>query len=463
MAVGNFAQLLIGKKEFKRAMPMCKKVHEAAPLNEVYVLNYVNCLAELDSYVDAIGVLKDYIDKSKSAGIQVYLALASVYRACLQAEKSILVLEVAKEKFPDNPECDRAIAEAYAELNPELASKAFEKAVLTSKKQVALKWNWSFVELRLGNFGLGWELYETGLNQAVGKAGRPLPAVMKQFPMITTFDEIDVDKYTILSAEQGIGDQILFLSCIEDMLKKSNNNKIILIAEDRMQKLLKRSFPSIEVRTFGFANSLLRQQHRLNGVFPIGSLMKLYRQNEGCFVAAKRKYIEVNEGLANKYRNGLIEKVKRNNLIGLSWSGGHWDRQKKTKSMTFEEIMSVVPYKEDTQFLCLQYGDVSKERQLAKEKKWPITFIDGIDFKKDIDAWTALASACDRIISVSTALVHFAGASGMRVDVILGNAQSPFIWGLNEGQSLPYLNVNLLRQGKQEVRNDYLERLKKAL
>jgi ADP-heptose:LPS heptosyltransferase len=278
--------------------------------------------------------------------------------------------------------------------------------------------------------------------------------------MVTTINDLTPGKYTLLTAEQGIGDQILFLGCLSDLVKNYDSIKVVLIAEDRMQKILTRSFPEVEVKTFGFANSLLRQKHRINGVFPIGSLMKIYRQTKEDFIQNRNSYIKINQQLSEKYKNGLIEKVKRTKFIGLSWTGGHWDRQKKTKSMTFEEIMSIIPHNKDTQFICLQYGDVTNERKLAKENNWPITFIDGIDFKKDIDAWVALAGVCDKIISVSTALVHFAGAAGMHVELILGKAQSPFIWGLEEGISLPYPNVFIHRQGNDESRECYMERLK---
>ena len=44
-----------------------------------------------------------------------------------------------------------------------------------------------------------------------------------------------------------------------------------------------------------------------------------------------------------------------------------------------------------------------------------------------LDDWVAIAAACDGIISVSTALVHFAGAIGQKVAVVMPGNKGPGI------------------------------------
>jgi len=274
-----------------------------------------------------------------------------------------------------------------------------------------LKWNWSFVELRMQNFKLGWELYEAGLDEKIGRVGRPLPAVMRQFKRVTQIEDLQKGKYTLLTAEQGIGDQILFLSSLNEMLPKIE--KPILICEERMLPILRRSFPTIEVKTYGFANSLSSQQERLNGVFPIGSMMKYCRSSKEDFLQKRKPYIQTNELKTAEYKKLIELKYPGKKIVGVSWSGGFWDRQKRAKSIDFEELISLMKM-EDHVYVSLQYGDVSENKKLVIEKKLPMVFIDGIDFKNQIDEWVALAAACEKIISVSTALVHFAGAAGKK-------------------------------------------------
>jgi tetratricopeptide (TPR) repeat protein len=460
LAVGNYGQLLVSQKQFNRALPFCEKVHLAESKHEGYLLNYVACLAHVDNFEKAIEVTNKFIEKNTKNSLNVKLTLASVYRAYLRPKDALEVLNNAIEVHGDEPELERAIADAYAEIDPKLASEAFAKAISKTKKPLPLKWNWSFVELRLQNFKLGWELYEAGLDEKIGRVGRPLPAVMRQFKRVTLIEDLNPMKYTLLTAEQGIGDQILFMSSLNEMLPQVE--KPILICEERMLPIVRRSFPEVEVETYGFANSLSRQQDRLNGVFPIGSLMKYCRNSKEDFYANQKRYIKTNEIRSVEYKNLIEKKYPGKKIIGLSWSGGFWDRQKRAKSLDFSELIPLLK-KEDHIYVSLQYGEVLEYKKIAIEKKLPMVFIDGIDFKNQIDEWVALADVCDKIISVSTALVHFAGASGKQVDLILGESQSPFIWGLEEGKSLPYENVNIYRPKNNEKRSDYLARLKESL
>lgn len=460
LAVGNYGQLLVSQKQFNRALPFCERVHLTELKNEGYLLNYVACLAHVDNFEKAIEVTKKFIERNEKNSLNVKLTLASVYRAYLKPNEALEVLNNALEVHGEEPELERALADAYAEIDPKVASEAFAKAINNTKKPLPLKWNWSFVELRMQNFKLGWELYEAGLDEKIGRVGRPLPAVMRQFKRVTQIEKLESEKYTLLAAEQGIGDQILFMSTLNEMLPKIE--KPILICEERMLPIIRRSFPTIEVKTYGFANSLSRQQDRLNGVFPIGSLMKYCRNSKQDFIGKRKTYILTNEKRTEEYKKRIEAKYPGKKIIGVSWSGGFWDRQKRAKSIDFEELIKLLK-PEGHIYVSLQYGDVSQYKKIAQEKQLPIVFIDGIDFKNQLDDWIALAAVCEKIISVSTALVHFAGAAGKKVDLILGESQSPFIWGLEEGNSLPYENVNIFRQRPKENRNEYIDRLKGCL
>jgi ADP-heptose:LPS heptosyltransferase len=84
-----------------------------------------------------------------------------------------------------------------------------------------------------------------------------------------------------------------------------------------------------------------------------------------------------------------------------------------------------------------------------------------VDFKKDLDAWLSIAVACDLIVSISTALVHFAGAAGKKVYVLLGDKQQPFVWGLDELRSIVYPDVHLVRKVRGADTSAYFTALNK--
>jgi len=143
--------------------------------------------------------------------------------------------------------------------------------------------------------------------------------------------------------------------------------------------------------------------------------------------------------------------------------GGYWDRQQRTKSLEFEVFCNLLAKVPNVRFLSLQYGDVGAAKKYATENAIPITFIDGVDFKKNMESWLSLIALCDYHISVSTAHVHFAAAMGKRVELVLGDRQAPFIWGLSEGKSIPYPSVNIHRKSLRESHGEYFERIRESL
>lgn len=459
IAIGNYAQLLVMQKKFKVAISYAEKAHLNAPKNESYALNYASCLSEMDQCKKAIDVLTPFLDE-KIPKKTILLAIASLLRADLRPMEAANLLKKYELIFSGDADYLKGVAETYSEIEPVLASKYFNEVVKKLPDSLQLKWNWAFVELRLQNFAKGWDLYDSGLSDVIGRVGRPLPAQVKLLPVHTKLEELKDDKWTLFVCEQGIGDQVLFLGSFNEVLRKYP--KSILIGEDRMMPLLRRSFPEIGVYTYGFVNSLANQMERINGLFPIGSVQKYYRSTKDDYIQNKNTYLKPNIELVELYRKQVKEKLGNKRLVGISWRGGFWDRQVRTKSFDFELFRKFMN-NSDVHFISLQYGDVSEEQKYSRENGLPVTFIEGIDFKKDLDAWISLGYLCDEILSVSTALVHFMGAMGKKVNLLLGEKQSPFIWGLDSGKSIAYPDVNIFRKNSQQTPELFFEDVAKKV
>jgi len=455
----NYTSLLVKQRKFKLALPFAKEAFDKNPTHEGFAVNYAACLSETDRFEEAVNVLQPLADKPDSSE-RVVLACAATLRGAVRPEEALALLRLAQTRFPDSTEIVRALADAEAEMDPRLAAMALRRLEKKLPDSVSLKWNASFSELRIRNFRRGWQLYEHGLDEKIGKIGRPLPAQVKVFPRLTELDEIDPNKWTLFTCEQGLGDQILFLGALREALQRFP--KSALVAEERMVGLLQRSFPETPVYTYALAHGWANQKHRINGVFPIGSLMRHFRGSVASFGRHRRSYLKPDASLVDKYRAALQAKAPGDEIIGISWRGGYWDRQKRTKSFEFE-LFAQLMKAPGRRFVALQYGDVAAERAESKRLGLPVTFVDGIDFIKNTDAWFALAMACDRIISVSTALVHFVGAAGGRVDLLIGDYQAPFIWGLDEGRSLPYANVHIHRKSREESVQEFFHRVEATL
>ena len=70
--------------------------------------------------------------------------------------------------------------------------------------------------------------------------GRNLIPQVKVLPRADKNKDFNPEHWTLVVVEQGIGDQILFLSVMEEAIKEFKN--IFLIVEARMKSLLKGPF-----------------------------------------------------------------------------------------------------------------------------------------------------------------------------------------------------------------------------
>jgi hypothetical protein len=111
----------------------------------------------------------------------------------------------------------------------------------------------------------------------------------------------------------------------------------------------------------------------------------------------------------------------------------------------------------------LQYGDVERECQELRNHGTELYTFPQIDFKKDLDSWLTIAAACDGIISVSTALVHFAGAIGQKVAMVLPEKQGPWIWGVSDKSSIVYKYVHIYRRMPAESLHDLMIRVSNVI
>ena len=82
-------------------------------------------------------------------------------------------------------------------------------------------------------------------------------------------------KNILVYAEQGVGDEVMFASCIPDLMEEAPG-KLLLECSPRLEPLFGRSFPGVEVRgkTRDENFSWLQEEGPLDYSLPIDSLPK---------------------------------------------------------------------------------------------------------------------------------------------------------------------------------------------
>ena len=203
--------------------------------------------------------------------------------------------------------------------------------------------------------------------------------------------------------------------------------KVLYITEERLHPIIKRSFPNMEVAAMGVSYDWERNSLNKNGYIPLGSIPRMHRNSLASYHNHRVPFLRASKELYHKYRSALQKEAEGRPIIGISWKGGYWAIQ-RNKSFGTRKLE---PYfKRDALYVNLQYGDIREELKYLREQNKKLVVFDKLDFRNDIDDWVAIAAACDGIISVSTALVHFAGAIGQKVAVVMpGNkAHGTLVW-----------------------------------
>ena len=229
-----------------------------------------------------------------------------------------------------------------------------------------MMWNSSLHLLRTRDFKRGWECWELGFAKEVGTMGRNLIPQVKVLPRADKNKDFDPEHWTLVVVEQGIGDQILFLSVMEEAINEFKN--IFLIVEARMKSIIERSFPNLQVGLPGLleswqSNALKKMVISLWVVFleDIGSQWKVLR-------ITKKHFLQVNGDLYVQYQQQLKSIANGRPIVGLSWSGGYWAAQKRAKGLAIENWLPI--FERGALCVNLQYGDTSKEEAISQRKRF---------------------------------------------------------------------------------------------
>lgn len=459
----NLAGMMITQGRMREALPFAKTAFRADENDIKAAQLFLNCLLDLGR-ADEVLTETDKILKKHPDDKVVLVSRASALRSTMNKSAASKELDVLIEKFPDEPVVHRIKADLLGDTSTKEALPFYEKALQVSiekkgEPDPAIQWNMSLHLLRARDLERGWQCWEQGFHPIVGTMGRNLPTRITKMERADTGDKIDPSKWTIVCAEQGIGDQILFMHSMNEAIEELG--KVLYITEKRLYPIIKRSFPNMEVAAQGVTYDWTRNSLKKNGYIPLGSIPRRHRKTVDSYLGNRVPFLKANKELYAKFREKLTSMANGRPIIGVSWKGGYWQIQRKTKELELKNWSPI--FDRDALYVNLQYGDISQELKYLKEKGKQLVTFNDLDFKVHIDEWVAIAGACDGIISVSTALVHFAGAIGQKVAVVMPGEQGPWHLGLEDTESIAYKNVRIFRPTQKESLSALITRVSKLI
>lgn len=374
----------------------------------------------------AMQVLSRAMDLAHAQGKQKSMAyipnaLGSVYRTIGQPEAARKLYNYAIELDPTDPSPLMNLGGLYInEGNPSEALRLCDQVLERHPEDARTLKHKGLALLELGRFSEGWEFYKNRYHVDPDRPTRefnPRPYTCRHW------DGEEVDCLAI-HGEQGLGDEVLFLSFLKEAKKRAKT--VVIECNHRLVKLFERSFG---VKCYPDHDSLIKENNP-DAYCPMGSL--------GCYVGPVPDglpYLVADPDRVEFYRQEL-RKTGAGPFVALSWKGGTVKTHQHVRNASISHWKRLL----DTpcSFVSVQYGDAGQSANDLEIPHWQKS----ID---DIDELAALIRACDLVVSVCNTTIHLAGALGVPCWV-LTPSKPAWRYGMS-GTSVPwYQSVKLYRQ-----------------
>ena len=289
------------------------------------------------------------------------------------------------------------------------------------------------MQIWLRDFARGWDNYEFRL--------RHDDSPQRRFPFPAWNGEPIEDGRLLIFAEQGIGDMILFASCVPDAARRAP--KVVLEAPPKLVGLFARSFPGVDVRPHQGANvypEWLAEVADIRAGIAAGSLMRLFRRSAEAF-PRHTGYLRADPARVARWRERLAA-LGPGLKLGVSWRGGFVRTGRESRSIELAEWLPILRTP-GCHFVSLQYTPEAAVTVAELQAATGLRVHHWQDAIDDYEETAALATALDGVVTVCTALAHLSGALGLRV-LILAPA-SPSWRYLGTGDLPWYPTARILR------------------
>ena len=227
-------------------------------------------------------------------------------------------------------------------------------------------------------------------------------------------------KGLLICQEQGIGDELRFVSCVPD-IQKCFGGPIILETDRRLTTLFARSFPSVTViekieklatkpTTAQYESVVM--EHDIGQYIMLGDLQSVVRPSLEAFPDHAGYLVPDNQEVS--FWKERFKKLGNLPSVGISWRSGMRRPGARHLYPQLKDIASLL--KIDT-FLpvCLQYDASAHElTTIQQASSQPFYIPSGINQKEELDRMAAMTAALDLVVSPSTSVLMMAGAVGTR-------------------------------------------------
>ncbi len=344
------------------------------------------------------------------------------------------------------------------------------------------KQNRALLLLALGRQVEGWQAYE----QRPKKFAYPLPKPIMNLPNCNNIDNIVTPYHLLIIHEQGIGDQIRFLSLMPALVERGIRPVVSL--DSRLKELMLKSDLWMQHKV-EFIDKVSIETHddalvaKLDGKAFLGSLPYLLKL--GCKGGAKahNPLLKPDAKRQQQYRNYLSKHPHLNQqakpckrfYIGISWfawgagvfkakkqqsfsdydgfqnqmHGTAYDRYLPLNSLLHSLITKAGEYAQHLVFVNLQYG-VGNINFDKLRKDVPVPFemltLNQLDLDDDFLGIASAIAAMDMMVGTSNTFANISGALGMDTRVLVPTSFPGLSWTKGSKRSQWFTSARVYHQ-----------------
>ena len=385
------------------------------------LVNLANLLRAQGDFDAAEALLTPAVARNPNAP-ELRLALGSTRRERGEPVRAVSNYREALRLRPNYPaalgnlaDCladDRDFAEAFA---------LYERALALDPANAQLRLNRAVLHLLNGNLAEGWNDYEArlGIKGKVPESDHGLPRWN---------EESLAGRSLLVTAEQGIGDQLMFASLIPEIAGRirSESGRLFLECEKRLVPLLTRSLPDVSVHPGCLQNrsgivaagyEWLKAEGGADFAIEMGSLGRILRKRIAQF-PRPHHYLRADENEVRTWRK-MLRPADTGFLVGICWRSGKVGGGRAAQFAPLEAWANFLPALPG-EIVCAQYDarpDEISELETRSGRKLIVP--QDLDQKNELDRTCAMLSALDCVVSAPTAVSWISAGAGVPTYKIL--------------------------------------------
>lgn len=393
-----------------RAMAAHRRALTVQPLMAARRLNVGSCLVESDRYGEAKGYLVQatLLDPALP---EAWSDLGFLLMGRMQVVQAERCFRHALEIRPRHGPAWAGRAEtAYVAGDALAAVQASQRAVELDPANPHLRLRLGMHRLATGDLERGWVDHDAMWRK---------PDAVKRIGAPPRWDGGSLEGKTLLvTADQGVGDELLFASCIPDAIRAAG--RVVLECDPRLVDLFRRSFPEVFVHAYERGGTRIRPIQRYDWIprelapdrmIEAGAMMRWFRPTVASLDAAGTPWLTPDPVRVARMREAL-DQLGPGLKIGISWRSM---RLTETRNAHYPGLAPFEPLLQvpGVRFVCLQYGSDWEPELRATDA--PVNVIPDLDTTADLDGVTALVAALDAVVCPSSTLGWVGAAVGTPV------------------------------------------------